>query len=100
MARGATSSRTGENIAHFTAIRLRVVGSGNLRMSLYSLDDIRSTTLTPLVMSSATNIQPTVLANFIEQRASLEFKTTSIDEIFRINRILIYQKELFTSYPG
>jgi len=91
---------SGENISHFAAIRIRVNGVGNLRMSVYSLDDIRSKTLVPLVMQPSARIIPTRLVNFMEQRASFELKTTAIDEEFRINRIVVFMKEVFTSYPG
>lgn len=91
---------SGEQISHFAAIRVRVNGIGNLKMSVYSLDDVRSKTLVPLVMQTKTRIIPTRLVNFMEQRAAFELTTTEIDEVFRINRIVIFTKEVFTSYPG
>lgn len=102
MPRGAVISEgsSGEQISHFAAIRVRVTGTGNLLMSVYSLDDVRSKTLVPFVMASASRIIPTRLVNFTEQRASFELKTTVIDEYMRVNRIVIFQKEVFTSYPG
>ena len=102
MPRGAAISEgsSGEQISHFAAIRIRVVGAGSLRMSVYSLDDVKSKTLVPFTMSATARIIPTRLVNFTEQRASFELKTTTIDEHFRINRIVIFQKEIFTSYPG
>lgn len=98
--RTARESSTGENISHFTAIRMRVVGQGSLRMKLYSLDDIESATLTPFTLESTSARQPTRLANFMQQRASLELETTEINEYFRINRIIFFTKETFSSYPG
>jgi len=100
MATTAREGSAGENISHFTAVRLRVVGQGNLNMTLYSMDDIESQGLAPLVMASATNIQPTRLANFNQQRASLKIGTTEFQEYFRINRIILFSKEIYTSYPG
>ncbi len=97
-ARGSGSS--GEGINNFNAVRMRLTGSGSLLMSMFSLDDIRNTTLVPFTMSATTNIQPTRLCNFNEQRASLKIQTTAINEHFRINRIIIFSKEIFTSYPG
>jgi hypothetical protein len=79
---------------------MRVVGSGNLQMTLYSLDDIRSQTLVPFPLTATTNIQPFRLANFMEQRTALEVKTTLINEWFRINRIIIFSKPKFTMYPA
>ena len=90
----------GENIVHFNGVRMRVVGSGNLLMSLYSLDDVRSFTLVPFTLASTTRFEPFRLANFMEQRASLEIKTTAINEWFRINRVLVYAKPTFVDYPA
>ena len=102
MAAGATLSEgsSGENISHFAAIRIRLVGNGNLKMAVYSIDDVKSKTLVPLAMQATNRIIPTRLVNFMEQRASFELKTTEPGERFRINRIIIYTKEVFTSYPG
>jgi hypothetical protein len=100
MATTAREGSRGENISHFTGVRLRVTGVGNLNMSFYSMDDINHQDLAPLPMSVATNIQPFRLANFNEQRASLKIGTTEFQEYFRINRIIIFSKELYTSYPG
>lgn len=91
---------SGENISHFAAIRIRVVGTGDLKLKVYSLDDARTKELVPLAMNTQTRIIPTRLVNFMEQRASFELKTTEIDEFMRVNRIVIFMKEVFTSYPG
>lgn len=99
MATSANFGSTGENIQHVSHIRLRVIGSGVLRHTLYSLDDIRSTSVPNLTMQSATNREPTKLANFVEQRVSLEGKTTDINEYLRINRIIIFFKEYGSEYP-
>lgn len=102
MPKGAAISEgsSGENISHFAAIRVRVNGTGNLLMKVFSLDDVKSKTLVPFVMLQQARIIPTRLVNFMEQRASFELKTTAIDEEFRINRIVVFMKEIYTSYPG
>lgn len=89
-----------ENILHFGAVRMRVTGSGNLVMVFRALDDQANSTLATLAMSSATDREPRVLANFVNQRALLELSTTAIDETFRINRIIVFAKPLWTEYPG
>lgn len=98
-ATAAKSGSLGENIHHFSHIRLRVTGSGVLRMTWYSLDDERSKALPNLTMATTTRIMPTKLSNFVEQRARLEFKTTAIDEYFIITRIVIFTKEYGSEYP-
>jgi len=97
----ALSERSsGESTSHFASIRIRVDGYGNLRLAVYSLDELRSKTMVPLTMANKTRYAPTRLVNFVEQRASFELKTTEIGEKFRINRIVIFSKELYKSYPG
>lgn len=91
---------SGENISHFAAIRIRLTGVGDLKMTVYSLDDVRSKVLVPFTMSATARIIPTRLVNFMEQRAAFELKTTDMDERFRINRIVIFMKEVYSSYPG
>ena len=89
----------GENINHFNSIRVLVTGSGNLIPTLYSLSDTETVSLTSIAMLAATNKQPTVLTNFIQQRAALELKTTEINETFIISRIILFARPIFTSYP-
>jgi len=91
-------SSAGE-LLHFGFTRLRVTGSGTLRQTLYSLDDVRSSVLPTLTMSATTNREPLTLCNFIEQRAALEIKTTAIDETFRIDKIIIFVRVVATGYP-
>lgn len=91
---------SGENILHFTGVRMRLVGQGSLQMTMHSLDEVINQTLLPLPMAAATNIQPTRLCNFNQQRAQLEVFTTELNDFFKINRIVIFVKETATSYPG
>jgi CYTH domain-containing protein len=102
MAKGAALSEgsSGENIQHFSSMRVRVTGGASLQLKVYSLDDVRSKTLVALPVTSASRIIPTRLVNFMEQRASFEMKTTEIDEFIKVNRVVIFVKEVFTSYPG
>ena len=95
-----THGSSGELINHFTGVRMRVVGSGSLEMTLLSQDAIRSVTLTPFTLALTARTSPFRLTNFVEQRAQLEGKTDTINEIFRINRIVIYAKPLWVEEPG
>lgn len=88
-----------ENLIHATAVRLRVKGSGTLRCTLYSLDDVYSKTLATHTMAATANLQPTLLTNFIQQRMRLDVRVTAIDEYFKIRRIVIYAKPVATSVP-
>jgi hypothetical protein len=89
---------TGE-IIHFHVVRMRVTGSGNLDLELHSLDDVNVVALTSVPMSTATNREPTVLANFREQRAQLRFSVNAINEYFNLSKIVIFMKPDATGYP-
>lgn len=91
---------SGEGVNHFAAIRVGVNGKGNLAMAVYSLDDLVSKSLVAFPMADKTRYAPTRIVNFTEQRASFELKTKVLGEYFRINRIVIFSKEIFKSYPG
>lgn len=88
-----------EPINHYGSVKLRVTGSGNLKLKMYSLDDLVTQDLTPVAMTTSTSRQPVVLSNFMQERMSFEIKTTEIDEHFQIGRIVIYVKPTFSSYP-
>lgn len=87
-------------VLHFGAVRMRVNGSGTLLQTLYSLDDVRTSALPNLAMVNPTRIEPTVLANFEEQRAQLEVMTTAINETFNISKITIYVIPVMAEYPA
>ncbi len=89
----------GENISHFTGVRLRMVGSGELKMKFLSLDETNYYDLMPLPLAVTTNVEPFRGANFVEQRCAFKGYTTDIDEVFSINRIVIFGKELWAEYP-
>lgn len=95
-----TSSSGAEYIIHCTGVRLRVVGSGNLDLSLLSLDSIRSYNLLPLALSSSNDRELTRLANFKSQRMQLSISVDVINETFKISKIILFTKVSGTSYPG
>lgn len=92
---------TGEqDILHFGAVKLRVNGTGSLQMKFIGLDNATEQVLAPITMATLPGRQPQRLSNFIGQRALLEGKTTVINEIFRINKIIIFSKPLWTEYSS
>lgn len=100
MAQSGALSATQDNIIHYTSVRMRIIGSGSLKMTMYSQDEIFNSPLVPFTMQATTNIRPTRLMNFQHQRAYLEGKTTESGEWFSINKIVIYAKEVFVEYPS
>lgn len=89
-----------ENILHFGAITVRVNGTGLLRMKLKSLDDVKTKVIAPITMSSTPGKEPTKLTNFNSQRARYRLETTAIDEYMKINRIVVWIKEIYTQFPS
>lgn len=88
------------SILHFNAVRLRVNGVGELKLRFIGMDDVLDKNLASVNMSNTPGRKPRVLTNFQNQRGYLELKTTEIHEVFRINRIEIFTRELWTEYPG
>lgn len=94
-----TNKSSQGDILHFAAARLRVTGSGTLKLSLHSLDDIKVVTMSSVIMASATNIEPLKLTNYTNQRGQLVGTTTGINEVFNISKIVIFVKTLYSGYP-
>ena len=86
-------------ILHCNATRLRVSGSGSLKQTLRSLDNVNSSALANITMASSTNREVNSLANFKDQYIQLEIKTTEINEVFRLSKIRIFTKPVMTGYP-
>lgn len=89
-----------EVVNHYGLVRLRAVGSGNLKLKLFSLDDVESSDRVSIALQARNNIEPTELFNFTQQKAKLQIATTEIDEYFVISKIIIFVKPVAKSYPG
>lgn len=89
----------GQFINHFGSVMLRVVGSGNLKATLYSLQDAENEILADTVLAASNSDYPILLADFMQRKASLVLETNEIDEVFTIKQIFIYSKPVFTSNP-
>lgn len=86
-------------VTHYGAIRYRIIGSGTLQTTLYSLQDVESQTLANITMSNPNDRMPTILANFNKEQAFLKGETNEMNDYFRINRIIIYTKPIWSGYP-
>lgn len=91
----------GESINHYNGLRIRLTGSGLFRMTLESLNGIKTYPMVPLTMSATTPIEPTRLANFMSQRALLRGEITDFNDHFVISRIVVMIKpQVFSEYPA
>lgn len=95
-----TKQAISDLILHYGIIRMRVQGSGNLLQYLISLGGVNTYTLIPFTLTTTTNKEMTRLVNVTEQKCQFELKTTAINEVFNISRILIFAKAVATEYPG
>lgn len=96
---GGDIGNSTDNIVHFTSVRMRILGSGQLDMVMFSQDEIYSSTLVPFTMRASTNIRPTRLMNMQHQAVYLKGSTDVAGEWFMINKITFYAKEVFVDYP-
>lgn len=88
-----------DNINHLGSVRIRVKGSGNLKIKAYSLDFINESQLPNIGMAVGTNKVETVLADFKEQKMQLEIGTTEENEYFVLSRVIPYLRPIATEYP-
>lgn len=86
-------------ILHFGSIRYRVTGSGNLRTTLLSLDDVNQQSLPVYAMVSSTAKELSILANFRSQRSKIRIETTAINETFNISKIVVFIKPTAAGFP-
>lgn len=96
----AKKNTGGEFDHHIVAVRMRVVGEGNLNLSLTDYDDIQTQNLVDMPMTPTTRFEVTRLANFQSQRTRLVGSVSEIDEWFRIQRILVFAKPVAQEYPA
>lgn len=90
----------GDFISHFTALRIRVDGSGVLRPTLFGQGGSTSATLPTITMATNSRFSAFVLANVNEERALLQLQTTAIDEDFTVYRIILFAKPVATEIPA
>jgi len=88
-----------EVINHYGAVRTHTTGTGNLKLTLYSLDDVYVSLLLSLTLQTRNNRELNRLSNFTQQKARLEFRTTEINEVFQCNKIIAFVRPVAKSYP-
>lgn len=95
----------GENINHFNGVRLRILGTGTVNMQFESLPDndgnVTTRVMVPLDLDALTQTrEPFKKVNFMQQRSRLRIQTTEIDEVIKINRLIIFARPVYTNFPG
>ena len=88
-----------EQLSTFTGLRLRVVGSGNLQLSLTAEDDTHAVTLTSRALSTAPGKPLFHPLNYQSERASVTMRTSAFGEWFRLKSFRIYGVPTYTERP-
>ena len=89
----------GSPLLHFGRLKIRVVGTGVLRCSLIGYDGIKTSTIAPITMSSTTYKQEMKLTNFLSERAKVRIETTGINEVMRVNSLIVFVRSIYSEYP-
>jgi hypothetical protein len=88
-----------DNINHYAGVRYRINGTGNLLTTLLGQDSVLVTPLANASLAANPGREPYLLANLLSQKARLQFKTSAINESIRMNRIIMFIKEMYSGYP-
>jgi hypothetical protein len=89
-----------ESILHYAGATFRINGTGFARLTLMGLDRVKQLTLGPITMATSPGFEPTRKCNFTSQRTLIRMETTDIDEYMKVNRIVLWVKELYTEFPA
>lgn len=96
----AFSSDNDTDIIHFGGTRIRVTGQGTLHQVFQSYDYINTQQLPDLTLRTTNNVNPFVLASFIDQQASLRVYMDTIRDYMNVSRIITFSIPMYTGYPG
>lgn len=84
---------------HYHYVTLNIKGSGVLISKLVSPEDEFTQTLKNQVMSLISGRSPTLLSNFIHEKAYYDLRVSTIDHKFEIHNIEIGMKLVASGYP-
>lgn len=84
-------------INHYNAIRMRVVGSGVLRITAYGLDRANSFGAKDVVLNLLPGKEYTRLLEMKSEKCYISLKTSAINEYFHINKLSLFYVPLWMS---
>jgi hypothetical protein len=83
-------------VLQIIAVRVRAIGSGNLYLKLYALDDSQVSTLPSLTLSASPGKELTrLVGTFNSERISVEFGVSSIDHWYQLTKIRLAASTLW-----
>lgn len=90
----------GAGINHLNLVRVRVQGSGSLKVKALSYSVAKTHNFTNITMETNPYKIPTSKGNFSKQKIQIEVKTEAINEWFKIGEIIPFIRPSGTSYPN
>ena len=86
-------------VIHAVAARFRVRGDGLLQVRMKNLDGLRTVLLDSITMEDRSRREMTSIANFQDQAVQILFRTTQIDDVLNISKVVCFVKPVAESYP-
>ena len=85
---GYVTADSSGDVCQVDAVRVRAIGSGNLKLTLYGLDNVRVKTLPDIALSSTPGkIYFRDVVEFDNERAALKFAVTTANDWFYVTSI-------------
>ena len=82
----------------FTAVRMRVIGSGSLLLTIRGEDNVLTGTLTTTTLSTAPGVEQLVRFNFQNEKARLKFRLTTGN--FTMSKVEFFGKPVYSMRPS
>lgn len=93
-------AKGGEYISHCVSVKVRVNGIGNIKTALFDFGNTNFFYMVDLAMNdNVTGRTLTALSNFNSELIQAEVRTTAIDEVFKLSRVIPYVKMSKMGYP-
>lgn len=86
-------------VIHAVGARFRVRGDGLLQVRMKNLDGLRTVLLDSIAMEDRSRREMTSIANFQDQAVQILFRTTQIDDVLNISKVVCFVKPVAESYP-
>ncbi len=85
---------------HFGGIKLRCTGSGVLSIDLYGEDNVTHQSVTGITLAASPGYEPDRLINFQNEKMSIKFGITLINQYFVVTRVDTYAKPTWLRRPN
>jgi hypothetical protein len=87
-------------INHFSGLKFRVTGTGNLEIRIYGEDDSNPEDVPVIALSSAPGMDYETIINYVAERMSVRFRVDSINERYTFSSLYVWGKALWLRRPN